>query len=160
MGLEDEAGIKNSQSVINKLIEEEISTGIEESRIILGGISQGGAQAIYTTLTIPHTLGGLVALSTFMPLRTEFCSFPPPFPFLVPTNCASLPNRDVPCLQVHGDTDLVIPLATIGTATSLVLDELFTDFEFKVFNGLEHTISLEELVYVKAFINEHLPANQ
>ena len=148
MDLEDEAGIKNSQSVLSKLIDEEIRTGIDASRIIMAGISMGGAQAIYTTLTIPQSLGGLVALSTFIPLRTELIA------------AAPLPNRNVPCLQVHGDADTIIPLNTIGTLTSQILGQLLTDFEFKVYTGLEHRISDEELLYVKAFINEHLPANK
>ena len=160
--LEDEAGVKNSHHVINELIEKEISTGIEASRIMLGGMSLGGAQAIYTTLKSKHTLGGLVAFSTFLPLRTEFCSFLPHLAheFGVPTDCPPLSNSGVPCLQVHGDLDAIVPLEFLGRPTSVVLDKLFTDFKFKVYKGLNHATSSEELVYVKAFINKHLPGNK
>ena len=65
-GPEDEKGIEKSKAVVDKLIEEEMKNGIEPSRIILGGFSQGGALAIYTTLTNKHKLGGLIALSCFM----------------------------------------------------------------------------------------------
>ena len=53
-GPEDEEGIEKSKAVIDKLIENEIKEGINSSRIILMGASQGGALALYTLLTTQH----------------------------------------------------------------------------------------------------------
>lgn len=38
---------------------------------MLGGISQGGALAIYSALTYPHPLAGLLCLSTWLPVYDE-----------------------------------------------------------------------------------------
>lgn len=37
-----------------------------------GGFSQGGALALYTALTMEKTLGGILALSSWLPLHKEF----------------------------------------------------------------------------------------
>ena len=69
---EDDQGIKQSRDFVVKLIEEEIASGVLPSRIILGGFSQGGAQALYTGLTCQYKLGGIIALSTWLLLHTSF----------------------------------------------------------------------------------------
>lgn len=40
--------------------------------ITAGGFSQGGALALYTALTMEKTLGGILALSSWLPLHKEF----------------------------------------------------------------------------------------
>lgn len=55
-----------------KLVDDEIKNGIPSERIIIGGFSQGGATALYTTLTSPHKFGGVLALSTWLPLHDRF----------------------------------------------------------------------------------------
>ena len=68
---EDEAGIKQSQKYINALIEKELTRGITASRIVLAGFSQGGAIALYTGLRYPQKLAGILALSTYLPIKTK-----------------------------------------------------------------------------------------
>lgn len=48
------------------LIQEEIKSGIPSDRIMIGGFSQGGATALYTTLTGSIRFAGVLALSTFL----------------------------------------------------------------------------------------------
>lgn len=50
-------------------VEDEIKNGIPTDRIIIGGFSQGGATALYTAITSPYKFGGLLALSTWLPLH-------------------------------------------------------------------------------------------
>ena len=40
-GQEDDRGIEKSKQIITNLIEQEINNGIDPSRIVLGGFSQG-----------------------------------------------------------------------------------------------------------------------
>ena len=40
-------------------------------RVVLGGFSQGGALALYAGLTEKHDYGGLIALSTWLPMRAK-----------------------------------------------------------------------------------------
>lgn len=69
---EDEKGMLESARKINELITEEVEAGIEPSRIILGGFSQGGTMSLLTGLTGERKLGGLIVLSGWLPLRNKF----------------------------------------------------------------------------------------
>lgn len=65
---QDEKGIKQSEQMIQQLIEQQIKHGIASENIFLGGFSQGGAMALHTGLRYPEKLGGIIALSTYLPL--------------------------------------------------------------------------------------------
>ena len=43
--------------------------GIPRNRIFIGGFSQGGAVALYTAFAVNKPIGGIVALSTWLPLH-------------------------------------------------------------------------------------------
>src|SRR6185436_13856943 len=66
---EDEAGIRESQALIEELIAGEKSRGIAADQIVLAGFSQGGAIALQTGLRHAERLAGILALSTYLPLR-------------------------------------------------------------------------------------------
>ena len=67
---EDETGMLNSFSSIKKIIDNELLT-IPESRIVIGGFSQGAAMALLTGLLSENKFGGVVALSGYLPLRSK-----------------------------------------------------------------------------------------
>lgn len=69
---EDTEGIQRAAASVHSLIEDEIKGGIPSNRIIIGGFSQGGALSLYSSLVTQHTLGGVVALSCWLPLRDSF----------------------------------------------------------------------------------------
>ena len=69
---EDTEGIQRAALSVQSLIEEEIKGGIPSNRIVIGGFSQGGALSLYSSLVTKHTLGGVVALSCWLPLRDSF----------------------------------------------------------------------------------------
>jgi len=68
---EDAPGIKESANQVADLIEREISRGISANNILLAGFSQGGAIALYAGLTGKHLVGGILALSTYLPIHAE-----------------------------------------------------------------------------------------
>lgn len=143
-GPEDDAGIKKARGRIEGLIEEEINkNGIDPSRIIVGGFSQGGALAFYTGLSGKYKLGGILALSCWLPLHKEFPS-------------KSSGREDVPCLQLHGDCDPVVPYRW-GQLTSTTLKGFLTDHEFKTYKGLMHSSNPAELQDIQQFLNKILP---
>ena len=141
---EDEAGIKVASSAIHGIIQKEIDAGIPASRIVVGGFSQGAALAIYATLTNQHKIGGIISLSGFLPLRNSL------------PGASVLENRGIPALQVHGDADETAPLSTVGVLSNTLMKVFMTNLEFKVYNGLTHTISQEETLYVKEFLDKIL----
>jgi phospholipase/carboxylesterase len=105
---EDEAGIKISQSYINSLIQNELDRGVPSERIVLAGFSQGGAIALYTALRYPQRLAGVLALSTYMPLKKSLALE------------AHLANAKLPIFMAHGVLDEVISLETASLSRELL----------------------------------------
>uniref|UniRef100_A0A8C4L3M9 palmitoyl-protein hydrolase n=1 Tax=Equus asinus asinus TaxID=83772 RepID=A0A8C4L3M9_EQUAS len=96
---EDEAGIKKAAENIKALIEHEMKNGIPANRIVLGGFSQGGALSLYTALTCPHPLAGIVALSCWLPLHRAFPQVTAPA--LCGCRCSPLRLLPAPSLPSH-----------------------------------------------------------
>lgn len=71
-GPEDEEGIRKAAETVHSLIAEEVAAGIPTTHIVLGGFSQGGALAMYSALTFPEPLAGIIALSAWLPLHQKF----------------------------------------------------------------------------------------
>ena len=96
---EDEEGLRESQRLVEALIEREKERGIAANRIVLAGFSQGCAMTLMTGLRHRERLAGLVGLSGYLPLAA--------------TTDAERhdANRDVPIFLAHGTADPVIPIA-------------------------------------------------
>jgi len=94
-GTEDEAGIKSAASNVHGMINNEIKAGIPADRIILGGFSQGGALAIYSALTYPEKLAGVIGLSSWLPIHSSFPA-------------AKICPDSLPVLLCHGDSDPIV----------------------------------------------------
>lgn len=127
---EDEIGITHTQQSINELIEQEISEGIHSKNIILAGFSQGGAIALYTGLRYLKPLGGILALSTYLPLADKF------------PKEASKANRNVPIFMAHGDADLILPFV-LGYQTFQRLKQLNYLIKWNSYH-MGHQVSFEE----------------
>lgn len=97
-GKVDETGIRESVARVRELVEEQRRAGIAAERIVLAGFSQGGVIALHTALRYPQRLGGLLALSTYLPLADSL------------TTEADLANREIPLLMCHGRFDAILPL--------------------------------------------------
>lgn len=65
-------GIKRATDQVHEMINKEIQNGIAANNILVGGFSQGGALALYSALTFPQKLAGVVLLSCWLPLRKSF----------------------------------------------------------------------------------------
>ncbi|MDY6922161.1 MAG: alpha/beta fold hydrolase [Pseudomonadota bacterium] len=61
------AHLARSRQAVGDLIQQQLDAGIDSRRIILIGFSQGGAVAYHCALQYPLPLGGLIALSTYLP---------------------------------------------------------------------------------------------
>jgi len=58
---------------VQSYIDEENKRGIDRSRIVIGGISQGGAVALYSAFAIEQQpLAGVFVLSTWLPMHKSF----------------------------------------------------------------------------------------
>ncbi|HEY5807264.1 MAG TPA: alpha/beta hydrolase-fold protein, partial [Povalibacter sp.] len=110
-GVEDDAGIRESAAVIGRYIEQQGTSGIAPGRICIAGFSQGGAIALHAGLRYPQRLAGILALSTYLPLRSTLAAEAAPA------------NRDVPILVCHGVYDPVVP-AAMGVASRDLLQQM------------------------------------
>uniref|UniRef100_H2ZKT0 palmitoyl-protein hydrolase n=1 Tax=Ciona savignyi TaxID=51511 RepID=H2ZKT0_CIOSA len=99
---EDEKGIKASAAKVRAIIEKEKSDhGIPSERIMLGGFSMGGALALYTAFTHPEQLGGVIALSSYLPLHQSF---------IKGLDGHNLTVQRCPIFQGHGTADNMLPV--------------------------------------------------
>ncbi len=93
---EDEAGIRDSMSHIQALIEREEARGVPPERLVLAGFSQGGAMALVTGTRYPKRLAGLIVLSAYEVLSSSRQAE------------QQDANRDCPILFCHGSLDPLV----------------------------------------------------
>ena len=127
----DEAGLLASRQRVRELIAGEKARGIPARRIILAGFSQGGAVAYLAGLSHPERLGGIVALSTYVPS-----------PALLRDELATA-NVDVPVFAAHGDDDDVVA-QELGEAARDLLIALGGSPEWRSY-PMSHALCLEEI---------------
>jgi len=142
---QDEVGIQSSSKLLLSLVDAEIASGIPSERIFIGGFSQGGASAMYSALASPHRFAGVLALSTWLPLHYHFP--------------AHLQAKDLtlPILQCHGDQDPMVPLDWSKLSTQALTALGFSALKFKVYKGMGHSSTDEEMDDIKDFIHSIVP---
>lgn len=68
--IDDEPGLMKSVTSLEQLIAQEVKNAqIPEESIVIGGFSQGSVISILTGITTTKKLGGVVALSGWVPLN-------------------------------------------------------------------------------------------
>ena len=142
MRRQDVAGIRASEQIVLQLLQAEIAAGIPAERIVLAGFSQGGAITLHTGLRLPHALGGLLALSTYVPLPEQFATEARP------------ERKDTPILMCHGQHDGMLPLQ-LGQWSRDVLQERGYDVTWKEY-PMQHQVCEEEIADIGAFLKERL----
>lgn len=141
-GDEDETGIRESETLVREYIQREREAGIAADRIVIAGFSQGGAIALHTALRYPQRLAGVLALSTYLPLRQTLAGE------------ASTANRDVPILMCHGTQDSMVPLA-LGAVSRDLLVKAGHAVTWKQY-PMSHEVTLPEIADIAAWLRERL----
>jgi len=139
---EDEAGIRQTQAYINTLIEKEITRGIPSERIVIAGFSQGGAIALQTALRFPKKLAGVLALSTYLPLKNSLKTE------------AQVANKSTPIFMAHGTFDDIITLETCKNSLSVLKEAQFL-VEFYEY-PMAHSVCEQEIVDIQDFLQRIL----
>ncbi|MFM9835698.1 MAG: alpha/beta hydrolase [Methylophilaceae bacterium] len=136
---QDETGIRETQAYIESLIAQENQRGIPNDKIVLAGFSQGGAMALHTALRQQQPLAGVLALSTYLPLRSLLAS---------EKNQA---NQNTPIFMAHGTYDTVISLATCHISLEALLAAQYR-VEWHEY-AMAHSICAEEIDDIRAFLS-------
>lgn len=137
---QDEAGMREMQATIEALITQEKSKGISAKNIVLAGFSQGGAMALFTALRHQEKLAGILALSTYVPLKQTLAT---------ETNKA---NANTPIFMAHGNFDTVITLDTCKISLDL-LHSLHFAVQWHEY-PMAHGVCDEEIQDINQFLNE------
>lgn len=139
---EDRQNMDNSKERINQIIQAEVeNNGVLPENIVVAGFSQGGAIALHTALNSPYKLGGCVALSTWLPLASDYATI------------STTSNSQLKILQIHGNADAVISQARgLESSEKLRSMNFAHPPRFTTIQGMGHTITAAELVDVKNFI--------
>ena len=141
-GREDAEGIRGSQALLEGLIAREVARGIPASRIVLAGFSQGGAIVLQTGLRYAQALGGIMALSTYLPLAASVQAE------------ASLANRSVPLFMAHGSQDPVIALGRAQQSRE-ALEALGYAIEWHAY-PMPHSVCPQEIADISAWLQKVL----
>lgn len=139
---QDEAGIRASQTAIEALIARETARGIVPGHIFLAGFSQGGAIALHTALRQNAPLGGVLALSTYLPLADSF-----PGERVAATQAT-------PIFMAHGRSDTVVPYA-LGVGSKDMLLESGYAVDWHEY-AMPHSVCEAELQDIAAWLGNRL----
>ncbi len=144
---EDEAGLLETWKIIERLIAQEETKGIDRSRIFLGGFSQGGCMALFSALKMTRPIGGIIGISCYLPLMSRYDAEH------VGDGILS------PIFVGYGKQDNIVP----PPFTEISINELrklgATDLWSKGYPGIEHNMCLEEVQDLSDFLERCLNGN-
>lgn len=127
----DEPTVRSSAIAVQALVDEQIAAGVAAERIIIAGFSQGGSMALYAGLQYPKRLGGILALSTYLPFPEHLDG---------ETNAA---NLETPVFIAHGTADPVVEMG-FGERARNHLTDKGHDVEWVTY-PMEHSIHPHEI---------------
>jgi phospholipase/carboxylesterase len=135
---QDAAGIRESAAAVRQLVAREGERGVPPERVVLAGFSQGGAIALHEGLRHPTRLGGILALSTYLPLADTLAAESHPA------------NAAVPIFMAHGTQDTVVSLG-LGEGSKTMLERRGHDVLWKTY-PMGHSVCLDEVRDIRAFL--------
>lgn len=141
-GPQDKTGILSSHDSVTRLIKKEQARGIPSNKIVLAGFSQGGAIALHTGMHYPEQLAGVIALSTFLPLHSEF------------GEKTSIANKDLPLFWGHGTLDQIVHFELAELSLELLKSHGYKP----VLNTypIAHTVSPDEIRDISTWLQKTL----
>ena len=139
---EDAAGIRKSALAIEALIAHEVARGIVPSKIVLAGFSQGSAMVLHTGLRHSAKLGGIIALSGYLPLADTLAAE------------RSAANQGTPIFMGHGTQDPMVVLARAEDSRN-ALAKLGYAVQWHTY-PMPHSVHPQEIVDIGRFLKSVL----
>ncbi|MCP0913850.1 MULTISPECIES: alpha/beta hydrolase [Legionella] len=134
------AGIFDSERMIQEIIANQIGQGLTHEQIFLAGFSQGGAMALFAGLRSSTPLGGIIALSSFLPNVLQVQQM----------------HKNIPVFMAAGIYDqIVLPVWTKASMNWLQAQG-FANITYREY-PLEHSISMQEIQDLSHWFNQQLP---
>lgn len=137
---QDREGIEESESIIRKVMDEQLNEGFAFEQIYLAGFSQGGAMALHTALQTSARLGGVIALSAYLPLAEH-----------------NRPKMDkhTPIFLGSGQFDPIVVPKWVEMSRDWLLNNGYihlTDHKYP----MEHSICMEEINDISQWLNQQI----
>jgi phospholipase/carboxylesterase len=139
---QDETGIRASIVLLDELIDREITRGIASENVILAGFSQGGAIVLAGGIRHKTRLGGVAALSTYLPMAEKTDAE------------ASAANRSMPIFMAHGMLDPTIPHA-LGEMSREYLKQRNYNVDWHPYQ-MAHQVCADEIGDLRRWIGARL----
>ena len=136
----DEEQLQQSAAAVHALIDREIERGVDSSRIIVAGFSQGGAVSFEAGLTYPKPLAGIMALSTYFATADSIKVNPI--------------QSGMPILVCHGSRDPVVAEA-LGQKSVATLKNLGFEPQYNSY-PMEHSLCPQQIVDIAVWIGRTL----
>jgi len=136
----DEGQLQQSAARVHDFIDREIERGVDSSRIIVAGFSQGGAVSFEAGLSYPKPLAGIMALSTYFATADS-----------VKVN--SIQNS-IPIMICHGSMDPVVP-EMLGRKSEATLRGLGFKPEYKSY-PMAHSLCPQQVGDISDWISRTL----
>lgn len=138
----DTSGITQSSSIITQIINDEIASGIDPANIVIAGFSQGGVIAIDVGIRFPDRLAGIMALSTYVPMRDSL------------PDATQSGHGDIPIFYGHGQHDQVIPIDQAESSKRFLEESGYT-IEWHSY-PMEHSVCAKEIAHIKTWLSSVL----
>jgi phospholipase/carboxylesterase len=135
---EDEAGLRESHGLIQRLLDRELERRVPSERTVLMGFSQGCAMSLMAGLRAPHRLAGIVGWSGYLPLPAATAAE------------RSAANQGTPILLAHGEHDDVVAIER-GAASRDLLQALGYDVYWRSY-PMAHEVCEQEVADLNAWL--------
>jgi phospholipase/carboxylesterase len=139
---QDEAGIRASIVLLEELIAREVERGIAPENVFLAGFSQGGAIVLAGGIRHAQRLGGIIALSTYLPMAEKTDAE------------ASAANRTAPIFMAHGMLDPTISHA-LGEMSREYLKQRGYAIDWHAY-PMAHQVCAEEIADLRRWMSARL----
>ncbi|WP_083500933.1 alpha/beta hydrolase [Legionella brunensis] len=126
---EDQQGILDSEEQILKIVHAQIGQGMPSNKIFLAGFSQGGAMALHTALQMAVPIGGVIALSAYLPLALA---------------CKPVLKTDTPIFFGYGTYDTIVLPVWSKLTIDWLLEKTYHNLTWHDY-PMEHAICAEEI---------------
>ena len=136
---EDKGGVEAACADLASIYQEQIKQGIKPERIILAGFSQGGAVVLAAGVRAECKLGGILALSTYLPIAD-----------MTPR---ATPNSPAICMM-HGTQDEVVKLQ-YGLQSKEHLESLGHAVQWRTYD-MAHSVSSRQINDIRVWLKARL----
>ena len=137
---EDALGIRESAELLRQLIDQQVAEGMAAENILLAGFSQGGAMVLQVGLRYPHRLGGIMALSCYLPLADTLDAE------------KQAANADTPIFMAHGLNDEIVNVQ-YGMRARGQLAEAGYEVDWHDYN-MGHAVCPQEIEHIRQWLLE------